>query len=64
MKTYQIFVVPQASVPSKKHKNYKYGASITPTKTNVDTVDKEGKSREMWFRNPTHLLYEKKRRLT
>ena len=28
----------QASFPSKK--NDKYGASITPTKTDIDTVDK------------------------
>ena len=44
MEKYQIFVFPQSSVPSKKHKNYKYGASITPTKLHIDTVDKEGKS--------------------
>ena len=36
----------QASVPYKKHKNDKDGASITPTKNNIDTVDKEGKSRK------------------
>ena len=38
------FEKDQAYVPSNKHKNDKYGASITPTKTNTDTVDKEGKS--------------------
>ena len=32
MESYQIFVVPQASVPLKKDKNNKYGASITPKK--------------------------------
>ena len=35
----------QASVPQKKHKNGKDGASITPKKY-IDTVDKEGKSRK------------------
>ena len=32
--------------------------------TNIDTVDKEGKSRKMWLRKPTHLLYHKKTILT
>ena len=40
METYQIFLVPQASVPSNKHKNDKDGASTTPKKTNIDKVDK------------------------
>ena len=53
----------QASVPSKKKKNDKYGASIT-SKFIFDTVDKVEKSREMWLRNPTHLLYLQKRRFT
>ena len=43
METYRIFLFPQASVPSKIHKNNKYGASITPTKNNINIVDKEGK---------------------
>ena len=46
METYQIFVVSQAYVPSKKHENDKDDASINPIKTNIDTVDKEGKSRK------------------
>ena len=36
----------QASVSPKKHKNDKDGASITPTRKNIDTVDKGDKSRE------------------
>ena len=46
METYQIFVILKASMPSNRHKNNKYGASIPPTKTNIDTVDKEGKLRK------------------
>ena len=32
--------------------------------TNIDTVYKEEKSREMWLRKPTHLLYWQKIILT
>ena len=44
MEAYKIFLLLQAYVPSKKHNNNKYVASITPTRNNTDTVDKEGKS--------------------
>ena len=64
METYQIFVFTQESVPSKKHKNDKDGASITPVKTDIDTVEKEEKSMEIMLKKPTHLLYHQKRRLT
>ena len=40
MEKYQIFVFPQESVTSKKHKNDKDDASITPIKTNIGTVKK------------------------
>ena len=46
METYQIYIFPQASVTSNKHKKDKYGASITPTKVNIETFYKEGKSRK------------------
>ena len=36
----------QASVYSKKYKNNKYGTSITPIKTSIYIVDKEGKPRK------------------
>ena len=32
--------------PQRNIENDKYGESITPTKTNIDTVDREGKSRK------------------
>ena len=35
-----------------------------PVFTNIDTVDKEVKSRKMWLRKPTHLLYPQKIILT
>ena len=60
METYQIFAVPQASVPSDKYRNNKDDASITSAKTNVDTSDKGGKSGKKWLRNPTYIYIRKK----
>ena len=61
MEKYQIFVFPQESVPSKKHKNDEDGTSITPVKTDIGTVEKEYKSMEIWLKKPTHLLYNQKK---
>ena len=64
MEKYQIFVVLQVSVPSKKHKSYKYGASITPKKRILTQLTKKVNQGKMYLRKPTHLLYQKKIRLT
>ena len=53
-------------MPSKKHKNDKDGASITPTTTKLTQLTKKGNQGEkkMWLRKPTHLLYHQKRILS
>ena len=60
METYQTFVVPQASVPSKKHKNDNDGASITPKKLILTQLTKKRNQGKMQLRKPTHLLIRKK----
>ena len=64
METYEIFLLLQAYVPSKKHKNNKDVTSITQTKTNIDTVDKEGKSSKISDKEANTSPISEKRRLT
>ena len=47
-------------MPSKKHQNDKDGAAISLTKINIETVDTEGKYGEIWLKNQSHLLFQKK----
>ena len=54
----------QASVLLKKNKNEKYDTSITSTRKNNDTVEKEDISREMWIKRSMHILPPQKIRLT
>ena len=46
----------QAYFPSKKHKNNKDGASITPTKKIFTQLTRKVIQGEMWLRKPTHIL--------
>ena len=51
-------------MPSKKHKNYKNGASSTPTKKILTELTKKRNQGGLRLRNPTHLLYQQKIILT
>ena len=53
----------QASIPSKKHKNDKYSASIISTKKILTQFTKKKNQGRMWLRKPTHLLSPQKRAL-
>ena len=61
--TYQIFVFPQESMPSKKHKTIKMVHQSLQQKLILTHLIKNRNQWKMWLRKPTHLLYQKKRRL-
>ena len=60
MKPHQIFVVPQASEPSKKHKTTRMAHQSLQQKLVLTQLKNKGSQVKMWLRNTPHVLYQKK----